>query len=482
MRSYSKTAVPTRFERHLLNRMGTGYTPDAWRQLRRAGGARPWFESQLDPGSVPESARARELLSWYPDLPNSWVKKWEDTTTRRKGSWLYARDLESLTILRRVHSRRSVREMMVDFWANHLHVPSGHDISFLYRFDYENLLREHAFGRFEDLLVAATLHPAMIGYLDTWRSVAGAPNENHGRELLELHTVGRTAGYTEAMVKDSAKILSGYTIDAYRTWEPSYDANRHTTGPVQVLGFSHPNTERNGQAVTEAYLRHLAGHPATAHTLARRLAVKFVSDDPSRGLVDHLAKVYLDNRTAIRPVLRALVRHPEFAASAGKKTRTPHEDLVATMRVARVQALRPTSPNDFATSTLSWAHGALPLYQWPRPDGAPEDSAPYASATRMMSSFNMHWALVAGWWSSANVEYRPVDSWLPQRQIAFDRYVDHLARLLHGRPATSRLLDAAVRATGVAPGTPITKDHAVAGWLSVRLLGVLLDHPEHMSR
>ncbi len=319
MRSYPKTAVPSRFERHLLNRMGTGYTPAAWRQLRRAGGAMQWFEAQLDPSRVRESAKAAELLSWYPDLPNTWVKKWEDTTTRRKGSWLYARDLECLTILRRVYSRRPVREMMVDFWANHLHVPAGHDIGFIYRFDYENLLREHAFGRFEDLLVAATLHPAMLGYLDTWRSVAGAPNENHGRELLELHTVGRTAGYTEAMVKDSAKILSGYTIDAYRTWEPSYDATRHATGPVQVLGFSHPNAERDGRAVTEAYLRYLAGHPSTARTLAHRLAVKFASDDPSPALVDHLAGVYLANGTEIRPVLRALVRHPEFAASAGKK-------------------------------------------------------------------------------------------------------------------------------------------------------------------
>jgi hypothetical protein len=482
VRSYDQTAVPGRFERHMLNRMGTGYTPGSWAQLQKAGGAMQWFEEQLDPDSVAESSKAEELLSWFPDLPNTWVKKWDDTISGRKGGWLYAQDLECLTILRRVHSRRPVLEMMVDFWGNHLHVPSGHDIGFIYRFDYDNLLRERALGRFEDLLVAATLHPAMIGYLDTWRSVARAPNENHGRELLELHTVGRTAGYTEAMVKDSAKILSGHTLDAYDTWQPSYVAARHATGPVQVLGFSHANSDADGRAVAEAYLRYLAQHPATAATLARRLAVKFVSDAPSASLVDELARVYLDNDTHLRPVLRALVRHPEFAASTGKKTRTPHEDLIATMRVLKVRAARPTGDEDFANSTLAWAHGGLSLYQWPRPDGAPEDGDPYASASRMMSSFDMHWGLAAGWWTSPNVTYRPVGSWLPQRRIAFDRYVDHLSRLLHGRPARRGLVDAAVRATGVNPGAVITKDHAVADWLGVRLLGVLLDHPEHMSR
>ncbi len=74
MRSYPKTAVPSRFERHLLNRMGTGYTPAAWRQLRRAGGAMQWFEAQLDPSRVRESAKAAELLSWYPDRGTAWAR------------------------------------------------------------------------------------------------------------------------------------------------------------------------------------------------------------------------------------------------------------------------------------------------------------------------------------------------------------------------------------------------------------------------
>src|SRR6195952_1809614 len=105
-------------------------------------------------------------------------------------------------------SERSVLETMTDFWSSHLHIPIGHDYAWVYRFDYDAAIRQHALGSFEDLLVACSLHPAMRTYLGNWQSVKNKPNENQGRELLELHTLGREAGYTEQMVKDSAKILS----------------------------------------------------------------------------------------------------------------------------------------------------------------------------------------------------------------------------------------------------------------------------------
>ena len=117
-----------------------------------------------------------------------------------------------------------------------------------------------------------------------------APNENQGRELLELHTVGRSAGYTEQMVKDSAKLLSGYTVDAWKTWAPSYDSRRHTTGPVQVLGFGAANAAADGSALTVDYLRYLAHHPATATRIATKLCRHFVADQPSDALVAAVAR------------------------------------------------------------------------------------------------------------------------------------------------------------------------------------------------
>jgi uncharacterized protein (DUF1800 family) len=430
---------------------------------------------------VAESTTAAALTSWFPDLRESPERKWQRNVTKSKGGWEYARDLANYTMLRRIYSHRPVLETMVDFWSNHLHVPANGDLSWPLRWDYDQTVRRHALGRFEDLLVACTLHPAMLIFLDTWKSVKGAPNENHGRELLELHTVGRTSGYTEQMVKDSAKILSGYTVEAHTTWRGKYDQARHTTGPVQVLGFTDANRSADGAALAKEYLRYLAHHPATARTIARKLAVRFVSDTPSNALVDHLAKVFRDSGTDIKATLRALVAHKEFQRSVGEKVRTPVEDLIATVRVLGVNVHKPRSVKAFGF-VMSSVHQSMVLYQWPRPDGPPDRNSAWSSATRLLSSFRMHWNIGGGWYPTGNVSYRKSTAWLPQKRIRFDQYVDHLCRTIHGTRSTPRILKAAVQATGCRPGEVITSNHAVANWMFVRLLGVLLDSPQHMTR
>jgi len=191
--------------------------------------------------------------------------------------------------------------------------------------------------------------------------------------------------------------------------------------------------------------------------------------------------VFRRSGTSIEATLRALVDHPEFKAARGTLVRTPIDDFVATCRVLQVDAHPPTSDSSFARAAI-WVPQTTLLYQWPRPDGSPLGDAAWASASRMLSSFRMHWGLVGGWWPREQVSYRSGASWLPQRSLRFDRYVDHLARMLLGRPSTPRILSAALAATGCAPGTQITKDHAVATWLHVRLTGALLDSPDHMRR
>ena len=481
MAGYPSTAVPSDNERLLMARMGTGYSRRTWKQMRRAGGAKAWFRAQLEPDSVGESARAAALPSWFPDLADPPATQVAKNTSGAKPAWKYARDLAALTILRRAYSNRPVLEMMTDFWSNHLHIPSDADLPWMWRASYDDLLRRHALGTFEELLREATLHPAMLLYLDNFRSRRSAPNENHGRELLELHTVGRDGGYTEAMVKDAARILSGWSVRAWQTWERFYEPGFHATGPVSVLGFEHANAAPDGSEVADAFLKHLAHHPATARTLARRLAVKFVSDNPSDALVEHLAGVYLAQGTAIGPVLKALVATDEFKASAGKKVRTPVEDLVATIRVLDVRAQAPTSESDYA-SAVPWTHGSVQVYQWPMPDGAPEDSASWSTTSRLLSSFDMHWAQVGGWWPSSGVAYRTTKYWVPRDPLRLDAYVDHLSRTFFGRPAPDWLVNTALQATGLPARETITRDHAVAGWLGVRLIGALLDTHLHMTR
>lgn len=478
--SYAATAVPTARELHLMNRMGYGFTPQTLAEMRAAGGELAWFEQQLDPFGVPETAEAVAAQAWFADLALPPLVLRKNASDGVKRGWEVAKDLSNLTLLRRIHSRRTVHESLVELWSNHLHVDANHGTAYAFRPSYDAVIRTHALGRYEDLLVAATLHPAMLVFLDNHRSVKGAPNENHGRELLELHTVGREAGYTEAMVRDSATILSGHTVH----WETAtgvYDPSRHTTGRVQVLGFGHANAVPDGGRLAEDYLRYLARHPATARRVAGRLCRRFVSDSPSEALVDRVATAYLRSGTDIKETLRAVVASEEFWASAGLKVRTPSDDVVATCRVLGVTPLAPTTPGSFAHQ-VSWLMESTLVHHWPRPDGLPDDAGAWSSTTRMLNSWRAHWNLAGGTWPRERVRYRKPASFLPAKRIRFDELVDHLCRSVLGRPSTARLLKAACEGLDVRPEQVVTRKHPVASWQMQRLLAVLLDSPAHLTR
>lgn len=477
---YERTPVPTARELHVLNRLGCGFSVSSFRRLRAAGGPMEWFEQQLTPSAVRESRKGLAVPSWFPRLQDPPAVVWQNDRAGLHQAWEYARDLSNHALLRRTYSNRTLLETMTDFWSNHLHVEATSFPAFTQRPAYDRVIRAHALGTFEELLVAATLHPAMLMYLDNWRSVRGNPNENHGRELLELHTVGREAGYTEQMVKDAAKVLSGHTVKQ-DLWYGLYDPTRHTTGAVDVLGFRDANASADNAGLAEQMLRHLARHPATARRIARKLAVRFVSDDPSDALVDRVADAYRASGTDIRATLRALVTSDEFWASAGRKVRTPADDVVATLRALQVKVGTPLTEESFAHE-LSWALNSTLVHQWPRPDGPPDRAEVWGSTTRMLNSWSMHWGMAGGWWPNGQAQYRRPASFLPQERIRFDRFVDHLSRVVLGRRSTSRLLDAACESCGLPPSEQITADHALMRWMFPRLLAVLLDSPAHLTR
>jgi uncharacterized protein (DUF1800 family) len=475
-------------ERLYLNRFGTGFTQRALRQLQEAGTPEAWLEKQLSPASVPEAAKIVDVDTWFAPQWRTPAEKAATNSGSGKKAWEYGNDLGNWSILHRIYSERSVHETMTELWSNLLHIPVGHDRAWVYRFDYDATIRQHALGTFEELLIACSLHPAMRVYLDNAKSVKNKPNENQGRELLELHTVGRSAGYTEAMVKASAVLLSGYTVDWGNTYAPWYNTAAHTTGAVQVLDFSHPNADANGEAATLAYLSYLANHPATARRIATKIATQFVSDSPSDGLVNTLAGVYTSSGTDIRAVLTALSTHPEFLTSSGLKVRTPVADLVATTRVLAVDVLAPVSGSSWANAA-NYVHGGDRLFSWPRPDGPPLTGAAWSAASRLFNSYGMHENMGGGWWPKEAATYRSRASWLPAPSLRFDEYVDHLCRTWLGREADARLLKAATQAVYTEPdnwaiitaSTTINSKHSLASWLFPRLVSALLDTPDHMT-
>jgi len=475
--------LPSPALRHLLSRFSFGVTPGLVGQARAAGGGTGWFERQLDHRSIPDDA-AGAMRGWFPYLDKTPSQLWaEDQTAGGRQGWETGIDLQRWTLLRRIASNRQVHETMVELWSNLLHVPSPEPKSWPMRPDYDQVVREHALGRFEDLLIECVLHPAMGCYLDNAVSTSRSINENLGREVLELHTVGIQSGFDEEAVRDSAYILTGWKCDRFNTWEASYSTGDHYIGPVRVLGFSDANGAADGRELTRRYLRYLANHPATARRVASRLAVRFVSDEPSAALVTHVADAFTRSGTDIKATLRALIAHPEFAASRGNKIRTPTEDGVATYRALGVQVQRPSRADDAGNAIAHQIStiGQAP-FDWPRPDGFPDVADAWTSTSRMLGSWQVHWTVAGGYFPATGVTYRPNAAWLPALPARFDEVVDHVCRKLLSRAATTRMQQAASIYTGLSAGTRIASPDDLSPYRLAKLLATLLDTPAHMNR
>jgi len=328
------------------------------------------------------------------------------------------------------------------------------------------------------------VHPAMGLFLDNASSTKVAPNENLGRELLELHTVGVDAGYTEADVKASSRILTGYRSTVWwPRFETFYDPSAHATGAVSVLGFRHANTAADGRAVTAAYLSYLARHPATARRIARRLCVRFVKDNPSSGLVAAVARAYTAHGTAIKPTLLAMVDHPEFAASAGAKVRTPIDDYVATVRALGI-TLKPPVNGDSFVNAMYWQYrdaGQAP-YEWPAPNGFPEVNGAWTSTGRILSSLVVHRNLAAKWWPTKAATFRSTSDWMPRLPATVEDVIDHVAVQVLGQKPTANVSRGIATILGWPLSHRLTGSEAQRYWTVPRIVTSLLDSPIHLHR
>lgn len=249
---------------------------------------------------------------------------------------------------------------MTDFWLNHFNVfLRKNEETPYYLVSYErDVIRPRALGKFEDLLKATAHSPAMLLYLDNATSMGPdspaaernkikdarnpnakkkAPeglNENYARELMELHTLGVNGGYTQADVTQVARVLTGWTVDRpARGGEFKFDESRHEPGKKKVLG---KKIKDHGEQEGLELLHMLATRPATAQFISRKLAVRFVGDDPPQALVDRMAKSYLSSGGDIAAVLNTLFHSPEFwsAGAYRAKVKTPIEFVVSAARAS----------------------------------------------------------------------------------------------------------------------------------------------------
>lgn len=378
---------------HLLRRTTFGPTPALVAEVKTMG-ATAWLNQQLAPATIDDSI-CDAYLTRYPTLPMTTVQL---RAALPAYAWDAMNQLGRATVARALFSKRQLFEVMVEFWSNHFNItnPSG-DVWDLKSVDDREVIRKNALGNFSDMLLASAKSPAMLQYLNNAQSSVDGINENYGREILELHTVGIGAGYTHTDVINSARILTGNTIGVHG--EFAYYNDRHYVGAVKMLGFSAANADEfAGLALLPQYTSYLAKHPSTAQHLATKLATRFVSDTPPASLINTLASVYLANNTAIVPVLKALFASAEFAASVGQKTRRPIEDVIG---AARTLGVTPAAGDANSLSGLYWllnTMGQAPL-AWNPPNGFPDVAGAWLSAGGTMRRWNAHTGLVGAWWT-----------------------------------------------------------------------------------
>jgi uncharacterized protein (DUF1800 family) len=458
-------------ELHLLRRATFGPTLVDVVALRQMG-LDAWLERQFSPQTVADPAE--EILTAYPTIAMSTA---EIRKVVKDSDGMAMKQLGHATLARQIWSSRQLYEVMVDFWANHLNVTNPFDGGWDTRTPYDNdVIRAHALGRFSDMLHASARSPAMMRYLDNASSQKKSVNENYGRELLELHTVGLDVRYTETDVRHSAYIMTGRTVT--REGQFTYDKSRHWVGPVKVLGFSHPNDKStDGLALGDQYVTYLAAHPSTAKRIAFKLGRRFVCDDPPQTLVDRLAKSYLDNGTAIVPVLRTLFSSVEFWMSTGLKTRRPLENMVATARVVGVNPGAKTADGVAGLFQMTEQLGHAPL-TWGPPDGFPDYADAWGSAHATLGNWNSHRAIVQG--MRKGLTYPKPETFVGLKPANVGQYLDTITQRLIHQAMVPEHKQALLTFLGLAE-TAAVKDVRLGGKID-HLVPLVLDSVYHALR
>ena len=310
-------------------------------------------------------------------------------------------ELQQAKVLRALYGERQLQEVMTDFWFNHFNIYLNKDADQYLVTAYErDTIRAHALGKFKDLLLATAQSPAMLFYLDNWASMGpkspqaiaankGKPgqavaglNENYGRELMELHTLGVNGGYTQHDVTELARVLTGWTIQPLEQGAAyQFDLKKHDPGDKLVLGQTIPE---NGQNEGLQMLDILAHHPSTAKFVCRKLAMRFVADDPPPVLVDRLAQKFLATDGDIREVLRTLFKSPEFWSpkTYRAKVKTPFEFAISSLRATGTDV---TSAGPLL-GILS--RMGMPLYQMVPPTGYSMTASTWMSSEALIDRMN----------------------------------------------------------------------------------------------
>lgn len=384
-----------------------------------------YVDWQLDWANIDDSAVETRLLNaGYTTLGKSLTQLWADHVkpnpayeVRMRPAW----EAQRAALVRAVHSKRQLREVMVNFWHDHFNVTaSDYDAGPVYVHYQRDVLRPHAFGNFRAMLEEVAKSTSMLYYLDNASNTRAGPNENFARELLELHTLGAEhylgfmdpfqvppdaedptypAGYTDIDVYETASAFTGWSIKNGHWQYPTendgsfvYRQAWHDAGPKFLLGrmlYPEQPALKDGRDV----LDRLASHPGVARFICKKLIRRFVSDTPSAALVTSAAAIFRQNwRSAdqIALTLRHIILSSAFAQAWGLKSRRPFEAVAAAMRTLGSDwtiAVGTPKSDEFAWRMGFTGHAP---YEWPAPNGYPDTQAAWSGS----GSYAMTWKIL----------------------------------------------------------------------------------------
>src|SRR4051794_28507861 len=467
---------------HALNRLAFGPRPGDVDTVVKDG-VNVWIEQQLHPEAIPDRAvearisalptmklsNAQIVRTYYGPVlmarkkANAEAKDGEVDKKEARREFMrdvppdqrpqvVMNDLLTERIVRAAESDRQLNEVMVDFWMNHFNVFAGKGIDRFLLTSYErDVIRPHIWGRFEDLLMATAKSPAMLFYLDNARSVAapenrpqiaqrfgaramqmknrqGGLNENYAREIMELHTLGVDAGYTQKDVTELARVLTGWTITGERDGGQGaafiFRPMLHDSGSKTVLGIRF--APGGGITEGERMIHVLAHHPATAHHIAFKLCQRLVADDPPPALVDRVAAKFLATDGDLRETVRAVISSPEFwnLKSYRAKVKSPFEYAISAVRAVNAQI---TDPMPIARALQQIGE---PLYGAQPPTGYSDKADVWINTGALMNRLNFALALASNKLPGVHAD---VVALIPAKQAAdASQSVDALAQALTG--------------------------------------------------
>jgi uncharacterized protein (DUF1800 family) len=307
-------------------------------------------------------------------------------------------DLMQNKLLRAIYSNRQLEEVLTDFWFNHFNVylDKGPERYLVTEYERE-AIRPYVLGKFRDMLEATAKSPAMMFYLDNWQSVGtNSPaaragrgsqqrrglNENYGRELLELHTLGVDGGYTQKDVTEVARCFTGWTINQpQRGGAFMFNPRMHDNGEKTVLGVTIP---AGGMQDGEKVLDIVAHHPSTAHFIAKQLAQRFVADDPPESLVDRMAQTFQKTDGDLREVIKTMLESKEFWSEGAfrSKMKSPLEMVASAVRAVNGDV-------DWAAPLANQlAQFGQPLYRKVEPTGYSNSSEAWVNSAGLLARMN----------------------------------------------------------------------------------------------